>query len=378
MSPKKGYGPFFAIAIFSIAVAALSAQPPAPPIAPPPIRSPEIAADRRVTFRIAAKNASAVSVGIEGSAPRPMQKDNSGVWTVTTEPLEPDFYGYSFNVDGARVFDSANPGLVPNLLNPRSLLHVPGDRSAPWEIKDVPHGTVHRHVYASPIGGDARDLFVYTPPGYDASSSTRYPVLYLLHGFSDDASAWTAVGFANIILDNLIASGSARPMIVAMPLGYGAPEIVRTAPRDEAIANRNVDRFRDMMISEIIPMVERSYRAATDRESRAIAGLSMGGGEALFVGLNHLDRFSAVGGFSSAVRDGAEQRFPHLTSSANIKLRTLWIACGTSDGLFEPNRKFRDWLTAKQITFTAVDTPGAHTWMVWRRNLAAFAPLLFR
>jgi len=133
-----------------------------------------------------------------------------------------------------------------------------------------------------------------------------------------------------------------------------------------------------MMTSEIIPMVERSYRAATDRESRAIAGLSMGGNEALVIGLNDLDRFSAVGGFSSAMRAGAEDRLPHLTSSANAKLRTLWIACGTSDGLFEANRKFRDWLTTKQITFTAVDTPGAHTWMVWRRNLAAFAPLLFR
>jgi enterochelin esterase family protein len=167
-------------------------------------------------------------------------------------------------------------------------------------------------------------------------------------------------------------------MIVAMPLGYGAPEIVRTVPRDEAITNRNVDRFSDMMMAEIIPLVERSYKAAPDRESRAIAGLSMGGGEALFVGLNHLDRFAAVGGFSSGLREGVEARFPHLTAAANAKLKTLWIACGTSDGLFEANRKFRDFLTAKQVKFTAVDTPGAHTWMVWRRNLAAFAPLLFK
>ena len=278
-----------ALALILMTTSAVSAQPPAAPaIAPPAIRSPEVAADGRVTFRIAAKNAAAVTVGIEGSPPRPMQKDGHGVWTLTTEPLEPDYYGYSFNVDGARVFDSANPGLVPNLLNPKSLLHVPGNRSAPWEIKDVPHGTVHRHVYTSPIGGDSRDIFVYTPPGYDASAATRYPVLYLLHGFSDDASAWSAVGFANIILDNLIATGAARPMMVAMPLGYGAPEIVRTVPRDEAIANGNVDRFSDMMMAEIIPLVERLYKAAPDRESRAIAGLSMGGGEALFVGLNHL------------------------------------------------------------------------------------------
>jgi enterochelin esterase-like enzyme len=366
------------VTMLMAASGALSAQPPPVSIAPPAIRSPEVGADRRVTFRIAARNATAVSVAIEGSPSRPMQKDDKGVWSLTTEPLEPDFYGYAFNVDGARVFDSANAGLVPNLLNPRSLLHVPGDRSLPWEVGNVPHGSVHRHMYASPIGGDTRDLYVYTPPGYDAAASTRYPVLYLLHGFSDDASAWTAVGMANVILDNLIARGAARPMIVAMPLGYGAPEIVHTSPRSEAIGDKNVDRFSDMMISEIIPQVEQSYRAATDRPSRAIAGLSMGGGESLFVGLNHLDRFSAIGGFSSGLREGFERRFPHLTSSANAQLATLWIACGTSDGLFEANRKFREWLTAKQVRLTAVDTPGAHTWMVWRRNLAAFAPLLFR
>jgi enterochelin esterase family protein len=366
------------ILLLSAAATALSAQPPAAPIAPPAIRSPEVAADRRVTFRIAARNATAVSVGIEGSPSRPMQKDDKGVWSLTTESLEPDFYGYSFNVDGARVFDSANPGLVPNLLNPRSLLHVPGDPSLPWEIGNVPHGTVHRHVYASPIGGDTRDLYVYTPPGYDAAAATRYPVLYLLHGFSDDASGWTAVGMANVILDNLIAHGAARPMIVAMPLGYGAPEVVHMSPRTDALGEKNIDRFSDMMISEIIPLVERSYKTATDRGSRAIAGLSMGGGEALVVGLNHLDRFAAVAGFSSAVREPFESRFPHLTSAASDHLRTLWIACGTSDGLFEGNRKLRDWLTAKQVRVTAIDTPGAHTWMVWRRNLAAFAPLLFK
>jgi enterochelin esterase-like enzyme len=368
-----------ALVLLSLSSAVVvSAQTPPAAIAAPAIRSPEVATDGRVTFRIAAPNAAAVTVAIEGAKPRPMQKDPNGVWTLTTDPLDPDFYGYSFSVDGARVFDSANPGLVPNLLNPKSLLHVPGDRSLPWETADVPHGTVHHHVYASKIGGDNRDLFVYTPPGYDGSSATRYPVLYLLHGFSDDASAWTAVGFANIILDNLIARGAARPMIVAMPLGYGAPEIVRMAPRTEAAGNKNVERFADMMLSEIIPQVERSYKAATDRGSRAIAGLSMGGNESLFIGLNHPDRFAAVGGFSSGLRDGFEERFPHLTSGANAQLRTLWIACGTSDGLYDINRKFRDWLTTKQVRFTAVDTPGAHTWMVWRRNLAAFAPLLFQ
>ncbi|HEY3045113.1 MAG TPA: alpha/beta hydrolase-fold protein [Vicinamibacterales bacterium] len=347
------------IAILLLATATgLSAQSPAPNPLAPAVRSPEVGKDARVTLRIAAPNAKAVTVAIEGSAPRPMQSDEKGVWTLTTEPLEPDYYGYSFNVDGSRVFDSANARLVPNLLNPRSLLHVPGDRSLPWEMNDVPHGTVHRYTYASAIGGDTRDLYVYTPPGYDASAATRYPVLYLLHGFSDDASAWTAVGQANIVLDNLIARGAARPMIVAMPLGYGVPEIVRMAQRDASVGSRNVSRFGDMMLAEIIPLVERSYRAITDRGSRAIAGLSMGGSESPSVGLNHLDTFAAVGAFSSAVRDDFASQFPHLTSGANHQLKTLWIACGTSDRLIDGNRAFREWLTARQIKFTGVDTPG--------------------
>jgi enterochelin esterase family protein len=237
---------------------------------------------------------------------------------------------------------------------------------------------VHHHFYKSAIGGDSRDLFVYTPPGYESSATTRYPVLYLLHGFSDDATAWTAVGQAHVILDNLIARNTARPMIVAMPLGYGAPEIVHMAQRDEAIGNKNVDRFGEMMLSEIIPQVERSYRAAAERGSRAIAGLSMGGSESLTVGLNHLDRFSAVGAFSAGLRDDFDQRFPHLASNANTQLKTLWIACGTSDRLFGVNQKFKQWLTSKEIRFTSIETPGNHTWMVWRRNLAAFAPLLFK
>jgi enterochelin esterase family protein len=365
------------LSIIAVAIT-LTAQSPTVPLAQPALRSPEVAADGRVTIRIAAPNAKTVTVGIEGSPAQPMHKDDKGIWTITTDPLEPDYYGYSFNVDGSRVLDSANAGLVPNLLNPRSLLHVPGDRSLPWEVNDVPHGTVHRHVYTSAIAGDTRDLLVYTPPTYDAAAPTRYPVLYLLHGFSDDATAWTAVGQANVILDNMIARGAARPMIVVMPLGYGAPEIVHMAQRDEAINNKNVDRFGEMMLSEIIPQVERSYRAATDRGSRAIAGLSMGGSESLTVGLNHFDRFSAVGAFSAGLREDFERRFPRLTSKANAELKTLWIACGTSDRLFEVNQKFKQWLASKDVKSTNVETPGNHTWTVWRRNLAAFIPLLFR
>jgi enterochelin esterase-like enzyme len=255
---------------------------------------------------------------------------------------------------------------------------TPGSQPAdPWEVSDVAHGVVHRHLYKSQIGGDTRDLYVYTPPGYDASAVRRYPVLYLLHGFSDDASAWTEMGMANLILDNLIARGAAEPMLVVMPLGYGIPAILDSAERTPGMGAKNQERFGEMMFAEIIPLVERSYRGGGDRQARAIAGLSMGGSEALAIGLNHLDVFGAVGGFSSGLREGFDQQFPNLTSRANDTLQTLWIACGTSDRLIEVNRKFKAWLDSKQIKFTGVETEGAHTWEVWRRNLTAFVPLLF-
>ena len=229
--------------------------------------------------------------------------------------------------------------------------------------------------------GDDRDYYVYTPAGYDPHESKRYPVLYLLHGFSDDASGWTAVGRAHVILDNLIAAGKAKPMLVVMPLGYGAPEFVTRGFgvfRDAALRKKNYDRFRDALLSEVIPAVEETYRAAKDRESRAIAGLSMGGAESLFVGLNALDHFASVGAFSSGgLPEEYEATFPGLDAKANDRLRLLWIACGTEDRLIDANRKLHSWLDTKGVKHTMVETPGAHTWMVWRRNLATFVSMLF-
>jgi enterochelin esterase family protein len=249
-------------------------------------------------------------------------------------------------------------------------------------INDVPHGIVHRHLYKSRVVGDQRDFYVYTPPDYDPNGRTRYPVLYLLHGYSDDASGWTAVGRAHVILDNLIAQRKAKPMLLVMPLGYGAPEIVQpnfAGFRDPNLRQRNFDRFRDALLTEVIPQVEKSYRVSKDRGARAIAGLSMGGAESLFVGLNALDRFAWVGAFSSGgLSDDFNAAFPALDSKANGQLRLLWIACGTEDRLIDTSRRFRDWLKTKEVRNTGLETPGAHTWMVWRRYLAAFAPLLFQ
>src|SRR5437660_8862437 len=192
---------------------------------PPPLVSPEVHPDHRVTFRFRAPNANQVSVAIEGTEkPLPMNQDARGFWTVTTEQLTPDYYGYSFIADGVGLLDPSNYRTKPNFLYRANEVHVPGPSSFSWEIADVPHGEIHHHFYKSVVVGDHRDFFVYTPPGYDPRSKQTYPVLYLLHGFSDDASAWSAVGRANVILDNLIAQGKAKPMLGVMPLGYGAPE----------------------------------------------------------------------------------------------------------------------------------------------------------
>jgi enterochelin esterase-like enzyme len=368
---------FLPLAILLLA-ASSSAQNP-----PPPLISPEVHPDNSVTVRFRAPNDKDVALSLEGvPKPIPMQKDDQGVWSVTTDPLAPDYYGYSIVADGVHMFDPSNHAIKPNFLNRASELHVPGSASLPWETNDVPHGEIHHHFYKSGVVGDHRDYFVYTPPGYDPRAKQTYPVLYLLHGYSDDASAWTAVGRANVILDNLIAQGKAKPMIVVMPLGYGAPEVLLPNSgvwRDRAITDRNFNKFRDALLMEVIPRVETEYLVIKDRNSRAIAGLSMGGSESLLTGLNTLNEFAWIGAFSSGgMNPDFDKDFPALDANAAQQLRLLWIACGTEDGLIELNRKFRTWLASKNIKHVDIETPGYHTWMVWRRNLTEFTALLFR
>ena len=232
---------------------ALSQTPPAAVV------SPDVRPDNTVTFRFRDPNAKEVAVQIEGSAkPVPMQKGDQGVWSVTTDPLTPDYYGYSFIADGVGLLDPSNYRTKPNFLYRASEVHVPGP-SLSWEIADVPHGEIHHHFYKSAVVGDHRDFFVYTPPGYDPRSKQTYPVLYLLHGYSDDASGWTAVGRANIILDNLIAQGKAKPMLIVMPLGYGEPKVLEPHSGvfdDPDITQRNFDKFREALLTEVIPKVE--------------------------------------------------------------------------------------------------------------------------
>jgi enterochelin esterase family protein len=344
--------------------------------------SPEVRPDGAVTFRLFAPNAKDVQLHCEGVRNSAMQKDAQGVWAFTSEPLEPDIYVYSFSVDGLHLIDPANSFLKYNLLNSDSQVEVPGAASLPWQVNDVPRGQLHRHFYKSAVAGDDRDFIVYTPPGYDASARQRYPVLYLLHGYSDDTTAWTGVGRANVILDNLIARGQAKPMIIVMPLGYGTMDVVKGGwgrVRDPGLWQRNVDKFGDALLGEVMPQVEKSYRVLADRRSRAIAGLSMGGTESLVVGLNHLDRFAWVGAFSSGgLNTNFAAQFPALDAKANGKLNLLWIGCGKEDRLVENNQQLCDWLDKQGVHHAWVTTPGNHSFRVWRRYLADFAPLLFQ
>jgi enterochelin esterase-like enzyme len=371
---------FLALILLLAGASAGFAQSP-----PAPVASPEVHSDNRVTFRFRAPSVKEVALSLEGAdKDLPMHKDEDGVWSVTSDPLAPDFYGYSFVADRVRLIDPSNYLIKPNILSTQSQVHVPGPASLPWEVSDVPRGELHHHFYKSGVVGDQHDFYVYTPPRYDPRGKQTYPVLYLLHGFSDDASAWTSVGRAHIILDSLIAQGKAKPMLIVMPLGYGVPEILKLGfdafnPAHAELLGRNFAKFREALLTEVIPSVESSYRVTKDRNARAIAGLSMGGAESLLTGLNSLDKFAWIGAFSSGgLPEEFDKDFTGLDAKANQQLKLLWIACGADDQLIDLNRHFRGWLSSKGIQHADIETFGRHTWMVWRRNLAAFTALLFR
>jgi enterochelin esterase-like enzyme len=345
-----------------------------------PLVSPEVHPDGSVTFRLLAPKAQEVRVQCEGVPDSIMTKNSAGVWMFTSRPLEPDIYTYMFNVDGVRMIDPRNPFEKYNLLNSASQVEVPGPASTPWQIADVPRGELDRHFFHSNVANDDRDFIVYTPPGYNPRAHKRYPVLYLLHGFSDDTTAWTQAGRANVILDNLIARGEAKPMIVVMPLGYGNTAVLKIpdGSASAAMLQENVDKFVESLLTEVVPRVETDYRVLTGRQSRAVAGLSMGGREALATGLNHLDKFAWVGAFSSGGMTNFSTMFPNVDAGANKKLDLLWIGCGNNDRLLKSNQRLCSWLQEKGVRYTWVELPGQHSFRVWRRDLVQFVPLLFK
>ncbi len=338
------------------------------------IISPEIDSQHHVTFRLLAPNAK--QVGLQAQFlqdTRPMTKDSKGIWNVTLESVKPGIYEYNFIVDGLQVVDPSNSWLKVWLRNSKNLVEIPGDEPMFYEEQQVPHGTIHIHKYQSKSLGIPRQLYLYTPPGYETNQDTKYPVLYLFHGFGDTEDAWTGVGRANLIMDNLIAKNMVKPFIIVMPYGHtpSSPPVMRSIGR--------YDAYEKDLIEDIIPYVQKSYPISTEQKDRAIAGLSMGGGQSLTIGLGNLDLFGWVGAFSSAIPE--EPKLAKLLAepeSINEKLELLWIGCGRQGFLFEANQKFLERLTAEKIKHVGHFTEGAHEWRVWRNYLNELAPLLFK
>lgn len=334
---------------------------------------PQVHTDRKVTFYLRAPAAQRVLLEASFlSEPEPMVKDAEGLWSVAVGPLAPEIHEYNFKVDDLAVADPMNPFVKVWRRNARSMVLVPGGPPMFYEEQNVPHGTVHVHRYHSKSLDTTRGLYVYTPPAYETSGPARYSVLYLLHGSGDTEDAWTIVGRANLIADNLLAAGQARPMIIVMPYGH-TPSITsdRTRPR-------NWQSFESDLIGDVIPFVEHNYRVYSDPEHRAIAGLSMGGGQSLRIGLGHPEMFGWVVAFSSSAPSGEElDALLAKPETLNERLRLLWIGCGRKDFLFEANQRFLAALEAKAIRHTAHITDGAHEWRLWRHYLNEVLPLLF-
>ena len=361
---------FFVLAVFPLVCLA---QPRLPAV-----QSPEIHPDRTVTFRLLAPQATAVQLtGDVVKAPQPLEKDSKGIWTLTIGPLRPDLYSYRFSIDGVPAIDPANQA------RPATMFSVPADGPAPYDLRPVPHGELHERFYTSKSLDTVRRVFIYTPPGYDRSAA-RYPVLYLLHGAGNDESAWSESGRVNLILDNLIADGKLKPLVVVMPYGYAYPPTSPLAAGPDAMKRQRSGFNRDL-IDDVIPLVQSSYRVVSDRDHRAIAGLSLGGAQALGLGLSHPELFSRVAGLSPALGavtspEAGGLDFKELladSKNVNSQFKLVWVGCGTDDTLFKSVQAFSQMLDAGGVKHVYRESDGAHTWLNWRRYLAEVAPQLF-
>jgi len=349
-------------------------------LAQTPYRSPEVLPDGRVTFHVMAPKATAVAVkGLRNMKPQPMIRDDKGLWSVTVGPLAPDLYSYTFEVDGATFTDPLNRRMK-EWLSEESLVEVPGTPALPLAQQFVPHGTVHRHVIPSQVRHGEVAVQVYTPPGFDPKAAATYPVLYLLHGFGDEETAWLAVGRANFIADSLIALKRIGPAIIVMTNGHPVP--IPFGVRYEDYGSRNAAAMEQELLHEVIPFIETNYPAKREAGSRAIVGLSMGGGQSLGIGLSHPDLFGWVGGFSSGVpTDNLDQRFAALLGTAQkppVIPRLIWVGVGKGDFLLDQNQKFHGWLEEKKVAHEWHLTEGAHEWPVWRDYLEEFLQKIFR
>lgn len=363
------------------------AQPPRGPL----VVSPQINDDKTVTFRYLSPAAREVKLSAQfEKAPVPMTKGEQGIWSVTVGPVKPDIYPYSFQVDGVTVMDPANVAFFPNERFKASLVDVPGDKPLIHAMRNVAHGAVTYEYYPS-VSGTMGSLVVYTPPGYDKNTSQKYPVYYLISGTTDTEETFFKVGKTNLILDNLIADGKAKPMIIVMPYGNIAARIAEqkggSKPADPTVrdgddAIKRANDFGNELLGNIIPYVDKNYRTIADRNNRAIGGFSRGGGQTLRAAFGHMDKFAWVCSYSSYLSpQEMDKNFPQIGSNpdnTNKQLKLLWVSVGSDDFLYKGTVEFMDYLKAKKVNYKSLITDGGHTWMNVKKYVAETTPLLFQ
>lgn len=383
---KRIYRLMLLIAVTCI-TALTKAQPPRGPF----VISPQVNKDKTVTFRYLAPAAKEVKLsGQFLKSPLTMVKDTQGIWSVTTSAIQPDIYPYSFQVNGVTVMDPANVAFFPNERFKASLVDVPADTPLVHAIKNVPHGAVTYEYYPS-AEGTTGTAVIYTPPGYDKNKKQKYPVFYLISGTTDTEETFFKVGRINFIMDNLIAAGKAKAMIVVMPNGNIAARIADQkggrkpadpAVRDNAEALKRAKDFENDLVTRLIPFIENKYRTISDKNSRAIGGFSRGGGQTLRTAFSNMDKFSWICCYSAYLSTPEmEEDFKPVYEDAaktNQNLKLLWVSVGNEDFLYKPAVEFMDFLKAKNVNYKSLVTPGGHTWMNVKAYVATTAPLLFK
>jgi enterochelin esterase-like enzyme len=336
---------------------------------PPALSSPDVHPDNSITFRFFSRAASRVTLTGEFlSKPVSLRKDTSGVWSVTVPPVKPNLYPYSFWVDSVETADPNNKYLFPNERFKRSLVDVRGATPLIHSLQNVPHGKVTYHYYKSATLNTTRTLLVYTPPGFDPTAKTKYPVLYLIHGGSDTEETWTKVGRAHLIADNLIAQGKARPMIIVMPYGNVRPKPMADFTKD--------------VVNDIIPFIESNYPVMKESKSRAVAGFSVGGGQTLNIGLTNTDKFAYIFSYAPyTATDEFRSNFSNWNPDAgqmNKQIKLFTISVGTEDFLYESVRQNIAMFKEKKINLDTQIVPGGHTWMNCRLFLASSLERAFK
>ncbi len=370
---------------------AFAQTPPRQPTPNDTLKSPEVLSDGRIVFRIYAPKASEVTLGGDwisqglGTGGN-LSKDAQGVWSMTVGPLPADFYSYSLTVDGVRTLDPKNALIKQGTASVDNMVFVPGAAADYQDTKAVPHGELRKVWYKSTTMNEERRLHIYFPPGYD-NGKAKYPVFYLLHGGGDEDSGWSTIGRAGFILDNLIAAGKAKPMLVVMPNGsLPRPPVIPGVPQDPVAQIAFQDRFASELLKDIVPFVEKTYRAMPGSANRAIGGLSMGGGQTTRIVTTNPDAFAYVAVWSAGVNPqvGADflkrnEAFLSSADKVNKQIKLFSLSCGEKDTLaFAGSQNLDEILKKHNIKHETAITSGAHTWINWRRYLNDYAQKLFR